>query len=167
MTGCTSGRNEGETPTPTPPALSAASRQALLKADLDRQWQETGLPDANRPNVDVVRFTTLFDWAEASADCLQRDGWDAAAEDGGLSATEPADPAQANAMRYAVYVCYAKYPMDPRFSVPLNESQLRYLYRYYTTTMRDCVRKQGYEISDPPSESTFVENYQRNAWTPL
>ena len=56
--------------------------------------------------------------------------------------------------------------MDPNYARPLNDEQVGYLYYYYTTELTPCLTDEGFDVSDPPSETTFVDQYSQAPWSP-
>ncbi|KQW08183.1 hypothetical protein ASC66_04425 [Leifsonia sp. Root4] len=124
------------------------------------------LPDDKRPDVELVRLVSLQEWPEAVAQCLRDAGWNATSEDGGVGLVGVTE-AQREPSALAQYTCEAQYPVDPKYLSQLTDSQLEYLYVYYTTTLRDCLIDAGYTPSDPPSREKFIESYYRTgAWSP-
>ncbi len=164
LAGCAA--HDSDSVQPTPNVLSQTDKDRITQATLDQLWTESGLPDTQRPtNISRVRYITLDEWADVMADCMTKQGAPTEADQGGLTyrSTDATDGQYA----LARYVCESMYPTDPVMLSPLNVSQLRYLYSYYIGPFRECIKKHGYDISEPPSEKVFVENYRRTPWNPL
>jgi uncharacterized protein YceK len=163
LTGCTS---SGSSDQPTPDALTESESEALIQARIDEAWSRAG-QTGDRPTVKIVRLVSLFEWPDAIAKCLNDAGYDnVSAVDGGLEIRDILEE-QRSAMALAQYICEAQYPTDPKYNVPLNESQLSYLYDYLKNEQKPCLEKAGYTISEPPSEQKFIESYYRTGgWQP-
>jgi len=54
----------------------------------------------------------------------------------------------------------------PPESPPLTPELLKGLYAMLVR-QADCLREKGYDISNPPSERTWAENYSLDSWNPL
>ena len=55
---------------------------------------------------------------------------------------------------------------DPPAAPPLTPEFLRGLYLEYVDEAA-CLRRNGYTISDPPSQDAWVEGYSGKSWNPL
>lgn len=155
---------------PPPPELSEAERQALVEQTLDDQWTYVSgsFPDAVRPSVDVVRFTTLEDQTAVLVECLNEAGFAATQNESGQGIEFEGIEAQAESYAMAYYTCQAEYPLDPLFRVPFTNAELEYLYYYTTGELTECVESHGYETTAPPSLQSFVESYEQGAaWSPF
>lgn len=88
--------------------------------------------------------------------------------DGEGYTTSAANAAEAKALAVAQYACWVQYPIDPKYTKPLTDDQVKALFAYFAGPLSDCLREQGYVPSTPPSEASFVEAYSSgNAWNPL
>ena len=125
-------------------------------------WDRTGLPDDQRPEVERIRFVDLREWGPTLASCMNDAGWDGvvAKPDGGIHQDGYTEDLR-GAYAYDWYICTAKYPTDPVVNSPLNELQMKYLYRYRAGEMRQCLIDLGNEISEPTSEQVFLDEYPR------
>lgn len=150
-----------------PDELSAEESQELLQAYLDSEWANVlaRFPDAARPDVDIVRIIDSSEWATTVADCLSEDGFDATATvDGSISYFGV--PSQGDSYAVAFYTCEARYPVDPKYNAPLNESQLNFLYDYFLNDLKPCLEGEGYEVPSAPSRQTFLESYaEDDGWS--
>ena len=163
LTGCT---GSGPVATPTPNALTASEFQSLIEEDIDEAWARAG-QSVERPEVSIIRLVALFEWPDVIAQCMNDAGYDNVnSVDGGLEVRDVPE-AQRSAMALAQFICEAQYPTDPKFNVPLNESQLSYLFDYLKNEQKPCLEEAGYTISDPPSEQKFIESYYNTGgWSP-
>lgn len=165
LTGCA--RDSSPPPVPTANALSATETASLIQSQLDELWKNAGIDDSKRPIVERMRIIAPSEWASTIAECMTAAGLTgvSASPNGGLETTAvPRE--QLGAYSLAQYTCQAMYPTDPSYYLPLNESQLRYLYYYYSHDVKECLENAGESISDPPSEQAFIDNYSDNAWNP-
>ncbi|TFD49587.1 hypothetical protein E3T55_10940 [Cryobacterium frigoriphilum] len=150
-------------PTNSTPLVLDAASQDLLDWDWEQVLRES--PDAERPVIEIVRFTDSDDWASAMESCMNDLGWpDRATADGGLDHGMIQD-AQAGAHALAIYTCNAKYPMDPKYNVPLTDERLSELFDYFTDELQPCLEAEGYDVPESPSRETFIDTYAENgAW---
>ncbi len=75
---------------PPPPQLSEQEVDAAYAEFLDQSWQrvESAFPDAERPDVDLVRFIDQSEWAEVIVACLVEQGVDAKVSNDGQGGYE-------------------------------------------------------------------------------
>jgi hypothetical protein len=119
------------------------------------------------PEVDLVRFVSPNEWLPAQLECLTEEGFPVTSTPDGQGISGAAvRPEQADAYKLAMYICQAQYSQDPRYSAELNESQLEYLYWYYSGPLRTCLADQGHDIGTPPTFTVFLDSFSGNAWTP-
>jgi hypothetical protein len=167
LTGC------GTTSEPAPtsaPQRSPSPQELELIADLnDREWAAVVAlhPGAVRPDVQVVRMIEPDDWSTVMVSCLLDAGYpDVHAVPGGGVTPGEMPVSQLESYAVARWACAAAYPLDPRYTTPFTDDQLRALYAYLSGELTDCLTEQGYTVSAPPSETTFVESYEESPWSP-
>jgi hypothetical protein len=157
LTGCA----PGELRPPALPEMSQAELEAQAQIDLERarSFYLGGFPDAEVPVVERVRFISNSEWAETIAACLREEGFDVTTSpDGGMSSSPP--EGQELPFALAQYTCNAKYPVNPRENVELNEDQIRYLYDYYTQVATPCLEELGFtDLPEPPSRQSYISAY--------
>lgn len=163
FTGCT----PSPAPLPTVEALAPAERDELIQQQLDGAWKVvlSSDPDAERPQVEIIRLVSEEEWAQTNYDCLENTGLTNIFlnESGGVGWDNvPTD--QRPIYEMARYVCTAQFPLDPKYVVPFNDSQLRYLYEYRSEDLTSCLTAEGQSISAPPSLQSFMDD--GGAWTP-
>ncbi len=136
---------------------------AAHDAELKAFAESAGLTDV--PNVAVVRWVSPDEQTQTHASCLHDEGFDVTLEpDGSISADYPAD--QDSAYDLASYVCLAKYPVDPKYTRPLNDIQIRRVYDYDVDVLVPCLEAAGYG-SDIPSWSVFHSKWiEGRPWNP-
>lgn len=163
----------GCTPAPPPPAvkidrLSSSERAASTATGLDAAWNEIAsqFPNLERPMTNLIRYVNLQEWPRAKADCLTAAGFPSEVDDDGGVSSHVAG-AQASALALADFQCQAEYPLDPTFETPLNRSQLKFLYFYFTKTLTLCLEDAGFSVSPAPSFASFEDGYDSaSSWTP-
>lgn len=139
-------------PETTDPGSSTQSREDYAWSRVTNQY-----PDAQRPEVDVVRVVTPSEWAPAVVACLAEDGFEAEAlADGGIRSEVTGEQGEAYAIAY--YTCTIKYPIDPKYLQPLTDVQLSRLYVYSRDTLAPCLESFGLEVPSPPTLEVFIEN---------
>lgn len=122
-------------------------------------------PNAQLPEVEIVRLVTVQEWAGVIAACVSEAGFSATADtDGGVSIDLP--PGQEQAAIVTDYACKAAYPIDPRYNQPLDDAQLSELYRYYVNELTPCVESFDVTVNPPPSETRFIEGGGGALWHP-
>jgi hypothetical protein len=107
------------------------------------------------------------EWIHANAACLQERGFDVSIEEQGVPPNLTWVPKnlpqeQVDAYNEAFAACLDEIG-EPAPGPPATEADLREEYRLEVATA-ECLRKLGYEISDPPSEDVFVETFEDPAW---
>lgn len=164
VTGCGAPGNEKTDVDPTLPGSDAQ----MVRETLDQQWMEVKSqhPSALRPDVEIERLVSPYEWAEVMAQCLADEGYTTvnANSDGSI---EWGDIGQAQAFDVARYACSAKFPQDPKYMRPLNDAQLDKLYNYYVGDLTQCLTDLGYKTSAPPSQQVFRETYDSAPWLPF
>jgi len=147
-------------PAPTPPVLSDTDRQTLaekaqttLRADLVSTY-----PGVDVPTVTRERFLRLNETAPVISACMTAEGFPSYATlDEGVAGYGL--PGQEQAKAIATYVCGTRFPLDPKYSVPLNESQITYLYEYQTTVLVPCLDFNHIRVDPEPTLQEFIESY--------
>lgn len=168
LVGCSS--TAAPMPAPSPDQLSAEQADRLLDEVLDARWNLVAqrFPAAVRPEVTVVGMVEQSDWAGAVAACMVDAGFvdTTASVGGGIDwGVFPAEQAEAQAV--ALYACEARYPLDPRYSMELNRSQLEYLHYYRVHVLAKCLEGAGVKVSEPPSLQKFLDSRSSGEdWTP-
>lgn len=165
VAGCSGGG-----PPPPPPQLSEQEVDAAYADFLDQSWQrvESQFPDAERPDVERVRFIDQSEWAEVIVACLVEQGVDAKVSNDGQGGYESQGVVgQELSMAIAAYVCDAKYPVDPSLTQPLTDAELDYLYNYFVDVLNPCLEREGIEVTEPPSRQAFKDSLLTvDSWTP-
>jgi hypothetical protein len=150
-----SGAASNATPAPAP-TLDAATQ-----TQLDYEWERvvTENPNAVRPEIEIVRFLEQDEWSAVTAKCMQDEGWSdtKAMSDGVEYGGIP--ESQVGAFYLSQYTCSAKYPLDPKYNVPLTDERLGALYDYFADELQPCLEAEGYETPPAPSRETFIESY--------
>ncbi|WP_146076517.1 hypothetical protein [Rathayibacter sp. AY1A7] len=142
--------------------MTEEQSEAGIQQANDSSWEAVSAqnPGIARPEVERVRVVKPAEWAGAMVGCLDAAGF-AAEEipDGGITSSEEIPTAQNGAYALALFECQAAYPVDPRYTIPLNTEQIDYLYSYYRDSLKPCIEGQGYEVPDVPSREVFSENF--------
>lgn len=171
LTGCTGLTEPVDVQEPqgssTPIAEESATPYSLTAA-ADEAWARVvaRFPDASRPDVQFERQVSSEEWSEVRIQCLAEQGFIAEpSEGGGVSGTVA--EGQAEALAVARYVCDVRFPVDPRFTAPLTDSQLENLYSYFVGDLTECLEAEGYSIAPPPSLQVFLSTYYApDSWSP-
>ncbi|TFC21847.1 hypothetical protein [Cryobacterium glucosi] len=147
-------------PAPIPPVMTEAARQEL--ADQAQTALRDGFvasyPDVAVPTATRERFLSLEEIPSVIAACLTAAGVPAVASpEGGIETYVALGDEERHAI--ADYVCNTRFPSDPKNSVPLNESQITYLYQYQTTVLMPCLEAAHIRVDPPPTLESFMANY--------
>ncbi len=146
-----------------PPAVDTGI-DPLLAESLEASWTEFSAryPDVSRPDVEVVRIMDAQARPAQLVDCLHEEGFPEAAldPDGGIAY----EGSQLPAYDLAMYVCGARYPIDPKYLQPLTDEQLGALYDYYANELVPCIEAEGYSAPEAPTRQYFIEHYDEGAW---
>ncbi|MGX5681108.1 hypothetical protein [Schumannella luteola] len=171
LSGCTGPvepDSDAHSPTAEVPNNEESAEPYSLTVAADEAWARVTarFPDATRPDVQFERHVTQDEWNEVRIQCLGEQGFIAeATEGGGLGGTIP--DGQAEAFAIARYVCDVRFPMDPRFTTDLTETQLEHLYEYFADSLTGCLESEGFNIASPPSLEVFVSTYYSpESWSP-
>lgn len=154
---------------PTPAALTESEADSLVQQAIDKEWEKfsSDHPDQDRPQVAIVRTIALDEWVDVLPPCMAEQGFKVAVGDDGGIDSGNLPPEQAGSYALAMYVCDAKYPLDAKYSAPLTESQIRYIFDYYAGDLTRCLTEQGYKVAQAPSWQSFYDSYgSGNFWTP-
>ncbi|MCS5729576.1 hypothetical protein N1031_07365 [Herbiconiux moechotypicola] len=118
------------------------------------------------PDVEVVRYIAEDEYGQVRAQCLTDAGFPTTAgDDGGLGGSFTRDRAQEHAL--ANYVCAAKFPLDPKYQVPLTADQVSVLYDYFVDALIPCLVDHGHMIGEPPTREGFFRDFaEGRQWTP-
>lgn len=156
---------------PEPPHMSAEAKEAAYRAAMDQRW--TGVadafPNANRPETQRVRFVAPSEMPAAVSACLREAGFEGSdtSDEFGPAIDTSSPRGQEEAHAIAWFVCDARYPIDPALTQPLSEAEVKYMYAYSVSVLAPCLRAEGYQISDPPSEQVYLESFgTAGAWIP-
>jgi hypothetical protein len=109
------------------------------------------------PIPELVRWVTDHEAPALITSCLQEAGFDVELLGSGLVSFDAVPDDQADAARLAQWTCQAQYSTDPRGSLPLTEDQIRMLYDYDNTTMRECLESHGIFVDVAPNFDIYRE----------
>lgn len=146
----------GCAPTATSPEVSEAL--ALRTAQLAQLANELGV--ANPPATDLVRWVTPEEARDAWVDCLTEAGFTVAPE--GV-----ADIDLGTADAESVWICKARYTLDPRVTRQLGSGELSIVYRYFVDVQVPCLEERGFAIEEAEPEVQFKPHYYSDhPWVP-
>lgn len=165
MSGCAQTDMPVSMPTLSPVPAAERERLHAQQDEAARDMLTSAFPTAQVSDVDMVRYVDPSEWAEAVQDCMIELGFGARVRpDGGIDFDQVDGQEEANAVAY--YTCSIRYPIDPDFARPLNQTQLEYLYDYYVNDLTSCLEDEGYAPGSAPSLITFVEQFDQAPWSP-
>lgn len=111
------------------------------------------------PDVAVVRVVSNDERDRVITHCMAEHGF-VADSAGQLGATED----QAQAFGLAQYVCWAQYPLDPKYwARPMTPELLTKLYHYWVDVQVPCLEDLGYAIPEAPSLASWLGGEE---WAP-
>jgi hypothetical protein len=135
---------------------------------VDGLWAQFhgSFPQIPRPDVAIKRSIDLSEWGATMLPCLKEAGFPDVTLYADGSISHDGITVQEDQYQLALYICQAQYPLKDKYIAPLDEQQLEHLYIYYTETLVPCLASHGYQISTPPSETSFLDSYDRAPWYP-
>ncbi|MGO1496891.1 MAG: hypothetical protein ACTJGQ_02500 [Agrococcus casei] len=160
---------------PPPPTVSISEAEAQQNYDeqAEGQWEAVvaKYPEAQRPDIESYSPASPNERPEQLADCLRQAGYpDAEAFPDGSVGVSPGPDDQELLYLISSYTCYASIPFEAVYNTPPNDSQIEWLYHYFTRELADCIDSQGYAIpNNAPSFSQFREAMTGNGseyWSP-
>ena len=159
-----------EPPVPTPDRMNQSELNSLAKKAVERSRAslEASYPGVQLPDVQLVRYVSEKEQPEVQRSCMDEEGFASTIDKYGQISYSGVTPEQTEPFDIAQYVCGVRYPIDPKYQIPFNDKELSYLYDYYTGTLTKCLKGQGYQVAEPPSRGTFIDNYYSSTagWTP-
>jgi hypothetical protein len=151
--------------TALPAGPTDAEREAAISAELDRQWELTGLDERYpRPARIDQELVSADVWNTSLGSCLDSLGLEGFSyeETRGLVRYDGgrADPGQL----LDWYECLAKYPSV----LVLSADQLEYIHHYYTSWLVPCLGFRGYEVAEVPAASDLMMSggFTSQVWSP-
>lgn len=125
------------------------------------QWAEYyGVEDP--PAVDVVRYVDTPERDATLRDCLTEAGYPTESN-GGVNV--PSGNEEAFAL--AQYTCAVQYPVPERYTRTWSDKEIRLQYAWTVDFVIPCLEDRGHSISDPPSESVFVDSWLSDPYFPF
>ena len=125
-------------------------------------------PPGTEASASSGNRTTMPDWLNEMATCMKDQGWDVRVDveqNGIISDTLPASQqASFSRGRESCEKQVGRAPND----VPMTPKLASDMYDHLLQ-MKDCLKDEGFQSSEPPSRSTFVEDYMsgRPPWSPF
>ncbi|WP_406245403.1 hypothetical protein ACI7YT_10085 [Microbacterium sp. M] len=116
------------------------------------------------PDESQTEYATPVDLMNARVDCLEDKGWtvEVDAESVQFSVNTVSDEEQLK-LEQDDLDCYEELGYDPNRTLTADEFDE--LYDQYRDAA-ECLRGEGFEISDAPSRQVFAETYYSDAWLP-
>jgi hypothetical protein len=148
-------------PAPVPAGLSKHELQEAVQAELDRQWEFTGLDGTEaRPPAAPVADPASGESDEGLSNCLVTSGFGSwGYGDDGLTEVNGSPPESGQLLAW--YACNAAHP---RIDF-LSSAQRDYIYDYYTNWLVPCLGLDGKHMQRLPSRAEFHEP-SRYTWSP-
>lgn len=120
-------------------------------------------PSAGATAVNYEEYDSAYaDWAPRYVDCVNDAGGRAVLLSDGIDYPTVSGREEWQGLD-ALCVESVGGPPEPP---PLTDEFLTGLYRGYVI-QAECLRNAGYEVSQPPSEQAWVENYGGESWSPF
>lgn len=151
--------------TPPPVGPTEAELNATVRAELDRQWQFTGLDGVvPRPVLEVESIGTENGISVEFGECMSAEGfqsWGFSSDSGlQLSGTASSDAEPTVEQQLAYYRCNARFPLVDT----LTAGQLDFIYDYYQRWLIPCIESAGYPVAAPPTRKNFVTAEPEYGW---
>jgi hypothetical protein len=143
------------------PEVDMTTRAGQLQAQIDGYWQSFTArnPGIERPEVDIERVVDLSEADAIINQCIEEEGF----PDGEFAT------GQETQMELAIFVCKARFPLDPKYTRPFTDKQHAFVYDYYLNELVPCLEHEGYEQTvTPPSRQVYIDTGGEGAgwWFP-
>lgn len=146
------------------PKLSEREKLRLRAAELRRTAKTEGI--RTPPNVELIRWTRIDDYARIQAECIRRAGFPAEESYPGVEFPGGIPPQQAKAFGIVLYTCEAEYTVDPSYGRDWSTAQKEMLYDYWVQFLVPCLGSYGISVAAAPSRELFVARYPNVDWDP-
>lgn len=144
--------------------MTEAEREVFWEDNVARQAQGLGV---DAPEVERVAWMgSRQEAAEAVASCLRESGFPEARLDvDGAIVLDNLPESQVQAYDLALFVCDARYPIDPEISQDWSRAQVGLVYDYWDEYFIPCMAAHGYPVdtSGQPSREAFVSEFYSGA----
>ena len=135
-----------------PPKPTAADTAVLMELQLDTVWDETGLDDALRPEVQPAASGDRVDDGFIFAGCMMNREWSGYMADTNSATYRSLSEATSDGERRDWYACYAAHPATGALA---SIAQYDYVYDYYQDVLIPCLRGNGFAVDDAPTRNEF------------
>lgn len=145
----------------TAPSLSTTSGSEAYHAT-----RAKGLADylkvKHPPTVEIVRYVSTQELDAVLKQCLAEEGYPTGSH-GGIDYP----PDQEENFRLAQYTCYMRYPIPEKYAQAWTNEQIRAQYSWTVEFVIPCLEEKGHPISEPPSESVFLDTWASAPFFPF
>lgn len=149
-------------PAPDPPTpANSEPASAFFTAEDDLASMARFYHVENPPKVERIRWVTPEEAGAAREECLAEAGFPSS---NGYFTTPTG---QESAFELAQYICFAKYPTDPKYIQPWGAEQIKAQYSYTVDVLIPCLESHGYPIENVPSEGSFIDSWTTSPFYPF
>lgn len=131
-------------------------KEYAKEIELERKLLKDLNPDEEPPQVQRIKFVSLFEWPHVIVACMKEAGFEARESQGGVAYGEVSKE-QNKALNRAAYVRKLQYPVDPHCTTVLPREAAEAFYDYLVKEAKPCLEKLGYVVNEPPSKTTWLE----------
>jgi hypothetical protein len=159
LAGCSS-------PQSLPAGPTAYEVSEFLGAQRPGLWSSMPLPARIvPPDVELEHVVPIADWPATMARCMTNAGFQdyEVGPEGELTVHRSSVNFTYEEL-VAFYVCEVQYPEDPTEGQMLGSAQRDYVYTYYERWLVPCLILSGYQLSQVPSRSEFVDDWRGYGW---
>ncbi len=139
---------------PLPPDPTSRDTDELLTMQLDAVWDDTGLDDSLRPEIQPERATDSALLGPTFARCMMDRGWTAYFADETSANWRAMSEARSDEERLDWYACYASLPMSDVGGLG-SVARYDFVYDYYQQTLIPCLEGHGFHVFQAPSRNEF------------
>lgn len=144
----------------TKPEETAGADTAYLE-QLSASWAEYyGVADP--PAVTTIRFIGTEEVDSVHRECLLEAGFER--DDVGLISVPEG---QESVFALAEYTCRMQYPVPEQYTQEWTDEQIGTQFAWTMQFVIPCLEDAGHPITDPPSESVFVESWESDPFYPF
>jgi hypothetical protein len=117
------------------------------------------------PKVEMEHVVPIADWPATMSRCMTSAGFqDYEVGPEGELTVHRSSVDQTYEELVAFYVCEVQFPPDPTESQMLGPAQRDYVYTYYERWLVPCLVMSGYQLSEMPSRSDFIDDWRDLGW---
>lgn len=160
--GCSSEENQSLTPTSsvTENRLTDDELRAELAASLAEEYD---IKDP--PEVTLIREVPPDEASKVQSECMMTAGWPNQILPNGAVEYDYTDD-QTEDFNLALYTCELQYPVEAKYTRPLDDTQWAMMYDHFVNEYIPCAEAEGYNVGEIPSKDSYLAMPVAEKWFP-